>query len=52
MARRSQQIKVDGQIKVPTVVQMRDTGKRILELKHSLPHIKSEMLANAPRNVV
>jgi hypothetical protein len=48
----SASVKVDGQIKVPTVVQIRDKGKRILELKHSLPHTKSEMLANAPRNVV
>ena len=31
---------------------MRDEGKRISELKQSLPHTKPEMLANAPRKAV
>lgn len=45
-------VRVDGNIKVPTVQQMRQHGKRILELKHSIPHTRVEMNANAPRGIV
>ena len=45
-------VKVDGQIKVLTVAQMRLHGKMIMELKNSLPHTRAEMIANAPRGIV
>lgn len=45
-------VKVDGQVKVPTVATMRLHGKRVMELSDSLPHTRAEMTANAPKGVV
>ena len=44
--------RVNSQIKVPTVQHMRLHGKKIMELKHSLPHTRIEMAANAPKGIV
>ena len=44
--------RVNGQIKVPTIMQMRAHGKKIMELKRSLPHALEEMTANAPKNII
>jgi hypothetical protein len=45
-------VKIDGHIKVPTVAQMRLHGKKVMELKQSLPHTRAEMIANAPKGVI
>jgi hypothetical protein len=42
-------VKVDGNIKVPTAAQMRLHGKKVMELKHTLPHTRAEMVANATK---
>ena len=41
-------VTVNGRITVPTVVNMRAKGKKVMELTHSLPHTRAEMTANAP----
>ena len=45
-------VRVNGQIKVQTIMQMRANGKKIMELKKSLPHTLMVMTANAPRGEV
>ena len=34
------------------MAQMRLHGKRVMELKQSLPHTRAEMVANAPKGVI
>ena len=48
----SDSVRVNGKINLPTVIEMRSKGKKIDELKHSLPHTVLEMRANAPKKLV
>ena len=48
----SDSVRVNGKINLPTVIEMRSKGKKINELKHSLPHTVLEMKANAPKGLV
>ena len=48
----AESVTIYGEVKVPTVVEMRLKGKKVMKLTHSLPHTLAEMAANAPRGVV